>query len=79
MCTLKSKRLLHVARAYVTVLAAVSWRKMHCMTVDATSSLPSLLEFVEAMHGFGSHVAAVSVPKLHDDVPDTVYPVSHVG
>ena len=42
-------------------------------------SLPSLLEFVEASHGFGSHVAAVSVPKLHDDGPDTVYPVSHVG
>ena len=25
------------------------------------------------------HLAAVNVPKLHDDVPDTVYPISHVG
>jgi len=25
------------------------------------------------------HVAAVSVPRLHEDVPDTVYPELHVG
>ena len=29
--------------------------------------------------GFAAHVAAVSVPALHDDVPDTVYPELHVG
>ncbi len=27
----------------------------------------------------GGHVAAVSGPRLHDDVPDTVYPLLHVG
>ena len=42
-------------------------------------SLPSLAESDDAVHGSGSHVAAVSTPKLHDDGPDTVYPVSHVG
>ena len=33
----------------------------------------------EATHGPGEHVAAVSVPRLHEDVPDTVYPELHVG
>ena len=42
-------------------------------------SLPSLLESEEAEHGFAAHVAAVSVPALQDDVPDTVYPELHVG
>ena len=31
------------------------------------------------MQGFAEHVAAVSVSALHDDVPDTVYPVLHMG
>ena len=31
------------------------------------------------MHEFAEHVAAVSVPALQDDVPDTVYPELHVG
>ena len=34
---------------------------------------------VDASHGFAEHVAAVSVPALQDDVPDTVYPELHVG
>ena len=34
---------------------------------------------VDASHGFAEHVAAVRVPALHDDVPDTVYPELHVG
>ena len=33
----------------------------------------------DASHGFAEHVAAVSVPALQDDVPDTVYPELHVG
>jgi hypothetical protein len=33
----------------------------------------------EALQGFAEHVAAVSVSALHDDVPDTVYPVLHMG
>ena len=32
-----------------------------------------------ASQGFAEHVAAVSVPALHEDVPDTVYPALHVG
>ena len=42
-------------------------------------SLPSLLEVEEAVHAFAEHVAAVSVPALHEDVSDTVYPALHVG
>ena len=38
-----------------------------------------MLESLEAVHGFAEQVAAVSVPALHDDVPDTVYPELHVG
>ena len=34
---------------------------------------------MEELHGFAEHVAAVSVPASHEDVPDTVYPESHVG
>ena len=34
---------------------------------------------VDASHGFAEHVAAVRVPALQDDVPDTVYPELHVG
>jgi len=32
-----------------------------------------------AAHEFAEHVATVSVPALHEDVPDTVYPGLHVG
>jgi hypothetical protein len=38
-----------------------------------------LLESVEAVHELAAHVAAVRVPALQDDVPDTVYPELHVG
>ena len=40
---------------------------------------PPSLASDEATHGSGGHVAAVSVPRLHEDVPDTVYPALHVG
>ena len=33
----------------------------------------------DASHGFGEHVALVSTRFEHDDVPETVNPVSHVG
>ena len=33
----------------------------------------------DASHGFAEHVAAVNVPKVHELVPDTVYPELHVG
>ena len=38
-----------------------------------------MLEIEEAVHEFAEHVAAVSVPALHEDVPDTVYPELQIG
>ena len=40
---------------------------------------PPFVGAVDASHGFGEHVAAVKVPVVHELVPDTVYPESHVG
>ena len=40
---------------------------------SSTRRLPPLVVLV------ASHVAAVKVPALHELVPDTVYPLSHVG
>ena len=40
-------------------------------------ALSLTLWFIE--HSIFEHVAAVSVPALHDDVPDTAYPELHVG
>ena len=38
-----------------------------------------LVGAVDASHGFAKHFAAVSVPVLHELVPDTLYPLLHVG
>ena len=43
------------------------------------SPAPPFVGAAEASHGFAEQVAAVSVPVLQDDVPDTVYPELHVG
>ena len=43
------------------------------------SPTPPFVGAADASHGFAEHVAAVSVPALQDDVPDTVYPELHVG
>ena len=44
------------------------------------SPTPPFVGAADASHGrFAEHVAAVSVPALHELVPDTVYPESHVG
>jgi hypothetical protein len=43
------------------------------------SPAPPFVGAADASHGFAAHVAAVSVPALQDDVPDTVYPELHVG
>ena len=40
---------------------------------------PPLAGAVDASHAFAEHVAAVKVPALHELVPDTVYPLLHVG
>mmetsp|Transcript_9768 Transcript_9768/g.44500 ORF Transcript_9768/g.44500 Transcript_9768/m.44500 type:complete len:153 (+) Transcript_9768:96-554(+) len=43
------------------------------------SPAPPFVGAKDASHGFTEHVAAVRVPRLQDDVPDTVYPELHVG
>ena len=43
------------------------------------SPAPPFVGAADASHGFAEHVAAVSIPALHEDVPDTVYPELHVG
>jgi len=43
------------------------------------SPAPPFVGAADASHGFAEHVAAISVPALHEDVPDTVYPELHVG
>jgi hypothetical protein len=41
---------------------------------------PPFVGVADASHGFGEQVAlVVSTRFKHDDVPETVYPVSHVG
>lgn len=43
------------------------------------SPAPPFVGGAEASQKFAEHVAAVRVPSLHEDVPDTVYPELHVG
>ena len=43
------------------------------------SPTPPFVGAADASHGLGPHVAAVSDPRLHELVPDTVYPALHVG
>ena len=43
------------------------------------SPAPPFVGGAEASHGILEHVAAVNVPAVHDEVPDTVYPALHVG
>ena len=43
------------------------------------SPTPPFVGATDASQAFGEQVAAVSVPALHELVPDTVYPESHVG
>ena len=38
------------------------------------SPAPPFVGAADASHGFAAHVAAVNVPALQEDVPDTVYP-----
>ena len=40
---------------------------------------PPFVGVADASHGFGEQVALVSTRFKHDDVPETVYPASHVG
>ena len=57
----------------------VSWQVDPLARELVQSPTPPFVGAVDASHGFAEHVAAVSVPALQDDVPDTVYPELHVG
>jgi hypothetical protein len=46
-------------------------------TPNAASAVDRALDGVGA--GDTEHVAAASVPEVHEVAPDTVYPVLHVG
>ena len=43
------------------------------------SPTPPLVGACDASQGFAEHVASVNSPRKHDDGPDTVYPMLHVG
>ena len=57
----------------------VGWQVDPLASELVQSPAPPFVGAVDASHGFAEHVAAVSVPALQDDVPDTVYPELHVG
>jgi len=57
----------------------VGWHVDPLARLLVQSPAPPFEGALEASQGFAAHVAAVSVPRLHDDVPDTVYPELHVG
>ena len=57
----------------------VGWQVDPLASELVQSPAPPFVGAADASHGFAEHVAAVSVPALQDDVPDTVYPDLHVG
>ena len=57
----------------------VGWHVEPLASELVQSPAPPFVGAADASHGFAEHVAAVSVPALQDDVPDTVYPELHVG
>ena len=57
----------------------VGWHVEPLAREVVQSPTPPFEAGADASHGFAEHIAAVSVPVLHDDVPDTVYPELHVG
>ena len=40
---------------------------------------PPFVGAADASHGLGEQVAAIRFPAVHELVPETVYPESHVG
>ena len=43
------------------------------------SPTPPFVGAADASHGLGEQVAAIRFPAVHELVPETVYPESHVG
>ncbi len=52
----------------------VGWHVDPLAREPVQSPAPPFAGAADASHGFAKHVAAVRVPALQDDVPDTVYP-----
>jgi hypothetical protein len=59
--------------------AHVGWQVLPDASVLVQSPAAPLRGAVAALHGSAAQVAAVSVPVMHDDGPETVYPEAHVG
>jgi hypothetical protein len=57
----------------------VGWHVDPLARLLVQSPAPPFEGAPEASQGFAAHVAAVTVPALHVDAPDTVYPELHVG
>ena len=57
----------------------VGWHVDPLARLIVQSPTPPFVGAADASQAFAEHVAAVSVPRLQEDVPDTVYPESHVG
>ena len=57
----------------------MGWHVDPLARVFVQSPAPPFVGAADASQGFAEHVAAVSVPRLHEDIPDTVYPELQVG
>jgi hypothetical protein len=59
--------------------AHVGWQVLPDASVLVQSPAAPLRGAVAALHESAAQVAAVSVPVMHDDGPETVYPAAHTG
>jgi len=57
----------------------VGWHVDPDARFDVQLPLSPLVGSADASHGLGLHFAAVKVPAVQLDVPETVYPLIHVG
>ena len=60
-------------------LLHVGWHVEPDAREEVQSPTTPLLGAVDASHAFASHVAAIKLPTLQLDAPDTLYPLLHVG
>ena len=70
--TLSTPKLQLVAPDTVYPALHVGWQVLPEGSSDVHVPTPPFVGGALASHGFGSHVAAVSTPNEHDEVPDTV-------
>ena len=57
----------------------VGWQVDPLAREPVQSPTPPFVGAADASHGFGEQVAAIRFPAVHELVPETVYPESHVG